>query len=122
MNDVKVSHILSCECNSGIGIVNAIEVVNAFPGKDGLREFREWIESPDPSIFGNFNVETGCNSRKKGSKDTESITSVLNSNLDGISCNQNVPLPVNDDAQRKKQVFMDTHVMPLGYFFFFSKC
>ncbi|KAL8471410.1 hypothetical protein ACS0TY_028897 [Phlomoides rotata] len=90
---------------SGIGIVNAIEVVNAFPGEDGLCEFREWIESPDPSIFGKLNVETGGNSRKKGSKGM----SDSNSNGDGISCDQNVPLPVNDDAQWRKQVFMDKH-------------
>ena len=29
----------------GIGIVNAIEVVNAFPGVEGLRQFRLWIFS-----------------------------------------------------------------------------
>jgi len=29
----------------GIGIVNAIEVVNAFPGVEGLREFRDWVYS-----------------------------------------------------------------------------
>jgi DNA excision repair protein ERCC-5 len=32
----------------GIGIVNATEVINAFPGPDGLREFREWIYSTVP--------------------------------------------------------------------------
>lgn len=31
----------------GIGIVNATEVVNAFPGIDGLREFKEWVQSFD---------------------------------------------------------------------------
>ncbi|KAL0350979.1 UNVERIFIED_CONTAM: DNA repair protein UVH3 [Sesamum radiatum] len=54
---------------SGIGIVNAIEVVNAFPEKDGLREFREWIESPDPTILGKLDVEAGGSSRRKGSKE-----------------------------------------------------
>ncbi|XP_054790817.1 DNA repair protein UVH3-like [Prosopis cineraria] len=39
---------------SGIGIVNAIEVVNAFPEEDGLLKFRQWVESPDPTIFGRF--------------------------------------------------------------------
>ena len=31
----------------GVGIVNAMEIVNAFPGQgnDGLREFREWVYS-----------------------------------------------------------------------------
>lgn len=69
---------------SGVGIVNAIEVVNAFHGKDGLREFREWIESPDPSILGKLDVEAGGDSRKKGSTDT-------------------------DDAERKKQIFKSKH-------------
>ncbi|PKI34348.1 hypothetical protein CRG98_045264 [Punica granatum] len=41
---------------SGIGIVNAIEVLNAFPEEDGLQKFREWIESPDASILGKRNV------------------------------------------------------------------
>ncbi|KAH6774456.1 5'-3' exonuclease family protein [Perilla frutescens var. frutescens] len=69
---------------SGVGIVNSIEVVNAFHGKEGLREFREWIESPDPSILGKLDVEAGGNSRKNGSEDT-------------------------DDAERKKQIFKDKH-------------
>ncbi|XP_057769315.1 DNA repair protein UVH3 isoform X2 [Salvia miltiorrhiza] len=69
---------------SGVGIVNAIEVVTAFHGKDGLREFREWIESPDPSILGKLDSEAGGNSRKEGSKGT-------------------------DDAERKKQIFKDKH-------------
>jgi 5'-3' exonuclease len=29
----------------GIGIVNATEIVNAFPGRDGLKEFKEWVHS-----------------------------------------------------------------------------
>ena len=29
----------------GIGIVNATEVISAFPGYDGLKEFREWVHS-----------------------------------------------------------------------------
>ncbi|XP_042009529.1 DNA repair protein UVH3 isoform X1 [Salvia splendens] len=69
---------------SGVGIVNAIEVVNAFHGKDGLREFREWIESPDPSILGKIDVEAGGDSRKEGPKGT-------------------------DDAERKKRIFKDKH-------------
>lgn len=70
-----------------MGIVNAIEVVNAFHGKDGLREFREWIESPDPSILGKLDAEAGGNSRKEGSNGT-------------------------DDVDRKKQIFKDKHVIP----------
>lgn len=37
--------------HSGIGIVNAIELVNAFTGEEELRLFREWLESPDASLL-----------------------------------------------------------------------
>ncbi|WVZ55906.1 hypothetical protein U9M48_006507 [Paspalum notatum var. saurae] len=50
---------------SGIGIVNAIEVVHAFPEEDGLQKFKEWIESPDPTIFGKLHMETGGRSKKR---------------------------------------------------------
>ncbi|KAK4417739.1 DNA repair protein UVH3 [Sesamum alatum] len=93
---------------SGIGIVNAIEVVNAFPEKDGLREFREWIESPDPTILGKVDVEAGGNSRRKGSKCSESMMGGSSSNADGMSCDQSAPQPV-DGVKRIKQIFMDKH-------------
>ncbi|XP_020554665.1 DNA repair protein UVH3 isoform X2 [Sesamum indicum] len=93
---------------SGIGIVNAIEVVNAFPKKDGLREFREWIESPDPTILGKLDVEAGGNSRRKGSKGSESMMGGSSSNTEGRSCDQSEPQPV-DEAKRIKQIFMDKH-------------
>eukprot|EP00803_Ostreobium_quekettii_P004915 evm.model.scf_615.3 EVM.evm.TU.scf_615.3 scf_615:20234-34220(+) len=35
---------------SGIGIVNAMEVVNAFPGDDGLQDFKKWLQSPDEEL------------------------------------------------------------------------
>ncbi|KAK6155170.1 hypothetical protein DH2020_009418 [Rehmannia glutinosa] len=89
---------------SGIGIVNAIEVVNAFPGKDGLREFREWIESPDPTILGKLDVGAGDNSRRKGSKGSENIMSGSSSNVEGFSCDQH-----DDATKRIKQIFMDKH-------------
>ncbi|MED6197134.1 DNA repair protein uvh3 [Stylosanthes scabra] len=54
---------------SGIGIVNAIEVVNAFPEEDGLLKFRQRVESPDPTILGKLNTKSGSNTRKKGSKE-----------------------------------------------------
>ncbi|KAL6520301.1 hypothetical protein OROMI_032481 [Orobanche minor] len=82
---------------SGIGIVNAIEVVNAFPGKDGLREFRELIESPDPSILGKLDVETGVNLRKKVSEGSESAMNGSGSN------------PEHADDRKRKQLFMDKH-------------
>ena len=36
---------------SGIGIVNAIEVVNAFEGEVGLKKFREWLDAPDYTLL-----------------------------------------------------------------------
>eukprot|EP00850_Spirogloea_muscicola_P023889 SM000401S15614 [mRNA] locus=s401:41224:47918:- [translate_table: standard] len=36
---------------SGIGIVNAIEVVNAYPGNGGLEKFKDWLDGPDERIF-----------------------------------------------------------------------
>lgn len=36
---------------AGIGIVNAMETLHVFPDLEGLREFREWLESPDYSTF-----------------------------------------------------------------------
>ncbi|GFH19022.1 uncharacterized protein HaLaN_15909, partial [Haematococcus lacustris] len=34
----------------GIGVVNAVEVVQSFPGKDLLR-FKQWLESPDVALI-----------------------------------------------------------------------
>jgi DNA excision repair protein ERCC-5 len=49
---------------SGIGIVNAIEVVNAFDEEDGLKTFKEMVESVDLSLLG---LE-GRGSKRKGSQ------------------------------------------------------
>lgn len=32
----------------GVGIVNAVEVLQCFPGDEGLEEFRDWIHSSEP--------------------------------------------------------------------------
>lgn len=34
----------------GIGVVNAVEVVHAFRSDDELRQFRNWVDSPDPKV------------------------------------------------------------------------
>lgn len=75
---------------SGIGIVNAIEVVTAFPEEDGLQKFREWVESPDPTILG-----LKIKKRESGSVDNKGIIS-------GAS---------TDDTEEIKQIFMDQHVL-----------
>ncbi|XP_057720536.1 DNA repair protein UVH3 isoform X1 [Arachis stenosperma] len=85
---------------SGIGIVNAIEVVNAFPEKDGLLKFRQWVESPDPTILGWLNTKGGSNTRKKGSKEPSSdqINSHIKEQEDSLDCDQEI-----------KQTFFEKH-------------
>lgn len=78
---------------SGIGIVNAVEVLNAFPEEGGLQKFREWIESPDPSILGKVEAKEGSNTRKKAS----------NTGTEDAST-------VDDEIHRMKRIFMDKHV------------
>lgn len=36
---------------SGIGVVNAMETLAAFPSYDDLKEFRAWLDSPDLESF-----------------------------------------------------------------------
>ncbi|XP_058736764.1 DNA repair protein UVH3 isoform X2 [Vicia villosa] len=71
---------------SGIGIVNAIEVVTAFPEEDGFQKFRQWVESPDPTILGRLDAKSVS---KKGSKPEEKESP--------------------DHIQETKQIFMDKH-------------
>lgn len=44
--DSRVSLRTSCA-----GIVRAAEIVNAFPGEDGLKEFRAWTLAPDYELI-----------------------------------------------------------------------
>ena len=101
-------------CCSGIGIVNAIEVVNAFPEEDGLQKFREWLESPDPSILGKLNAHAGHNARKRKLKACSNDADGLTNNVDGESAESVVR---GHDEQQSvdglpdiKQIFMDKHV------------
>nr|GMC59385.1 DNA repair protein UVH3 isoform X1 [Ipomoea batatas] len=71
---------------SGIGIVNAIEVLNAFPEEDGLHKFREWVESPDPTILGKIDGRSHAHHGNDGC--------ILQS---------------VDEGQKIKQIFMDKH-------------
>ena len=80
---------------SGIGIVNATEVLNAFPEEDGLQKFREWIESPDPTILGK-----ASSTRKRGSNSSVEEASTVNQGA----------ISSDDDIDRMKQIFMDKHV------------
>ncbi|RDX72864.1 DNA repair protein UVH3, partial [Mucuna pruriens] len=98
---------------SGIGIVNAIEVVNAFPEEDGLLKFRQWVESPDPTILGRLDAKSRLNTRKKGSK-VEEKTNSSNCNVKESASDQNIShgqeqnvLP--DYIQEIKQNFFNKH-------------
>ena len=51
---------------SGVGIVNAVEVVTAFPGYEGLCEFEKWVNSVSDDIL------AIVNERKKGEIDGHS--------------------------------------------------
>ncbi|PON52043.1 XPG/Rad2 endonuclease [Trema orientale] len=99
---------------SGIGIVNAIEVVHAFPEEDGLQKFRDWIESPDPTILGKFDTQTDSNARKKVPKIGDNANSSKINMEEEPASNENI-----SEAQEQKQsadhiqdirkVFMDKH-------------
>lgn len=86
--------VLTC---SGIGIVNAIEVVTAFPEEDGLQKFRDWVESPDPTILGKSDAKSGSKVKKRGSGAVDNEGSIS-----GVS---------TDDTEEIKQIFMDKHVL-----------
>lgn len=99
---------------SGVGIVNAIEVVNAFPEEDGLHNFRKWIESPDPMIFGKLNLHASTVSKKRGPKVGDNSTNCPESNA-GVSDAEESIYQVGKDSQSDnnmqslKQTFMDKH-------------
>ncbi|XP_042394481.1 DNA repair protein UVH3-like isoform X2 [Zingiber officinale] len=85
---------------SGIGIVNAIEVVHAFPEKDGLHKFREWVESPDPNIFDELG--TGKKSKKESSKENNDAN-LMKESVEGDA----IKNPSGNGAV--KDIFMDKH-------------
>ncbi|XP_020204760.1 DNA repair protein UVH3 isoform X2 [Cajanus cajan] len=98
---------------SGIGIVNAIEVVNAFPEEDGLQKFRQWVESPDPTILGMLDAKGGSNTRKKGSKVEEKINP-SNSDIKESASDKNISCAHEQNKllgyiQEIKQTFINKH-------------
>lgn len=54
----------------GIGIVNATEVVNAFPGIDGLREFKQWVHAFDLTE----EASRAASKKKKADSELERLT------------------------------------------------
>ncbi|KAK8928198.1 DNA repair protein UVH3 [Platanthera zijinensis] len=83
---------------SGIGIVNAIEVINAFPEKDGLLKFKNWVESPDPTILGIRGSQHGGNLGKK--EFPESKEGFLGGDQSSDSTSPDT---------KEKEIFMDKH-------------
>ncbi|KAK8959809.1 DNA repair protein UVH3 [Platanthera guangdongensis] len=83
---------------SGIGIVNAIEVINAFPEKDGLLKFKNWVESPDPAILGIRGSQHGGNLGKK--EFPESKEGFLGGDQSSDSTSPDT---------KEKEIFMDKH-------------
>ncbi|KAF9626310.1 hypothetical protein IFM89_032159 [Coptis chinensis] len=99
---------------SGIGIVNAIEVVNAFPEEAGLKNFREWIESPDPTILGKLDTQTGAGSKKRGSKASYNGEDCSKEMNGGIATGGDVSeghdnKQSTDDIHKTQRIFMDKH-------------
>lgn len=106
---------------SGIGIVNAIEVVNAFPEEDGLHKFQNWIESPDPTILGKLDAESGSSARKRGSKFGKNDINTK-SHIDEVSafeksnCQGQEHMQSDDLTEGVNQIFKDKHVIKLTCF------
>ncbi|KAL6143321.1 hypothetical protein ACLB2K_054016 [Fragaria x ananassa] len=100
---------------SGIGIVNAIEVVNAFPEEDGLHTFRNWIESPDPTILGKLDTESASSTRKRGSSKLGKNDMNTKSSMDEVSpleksnCQDQEHKQSDDLTEDVKKIFMDKH-------------
>ncbi|KAL2645532.1 hypothetical protein R1flu_013119 [Riccia fluitans] len=93
---------------SGIGIVNAIEVVNAFEEEDGLRKFRMWLDSPDMSIF---NKVRG---RVKGQNNGTVVAKVVSSENEQSEQTEvpeggDVDQIVGNSFTHRQRIFIDEH-------------
>jgi DNA excision repair protein ERCC-5 len=93
---------------SGIGIVNAIEVVHAFPEEDGLQKFKEWIESPDPSIFGKLHMEISGRSKKR--KLDENDSDGKGKGLEPECIQGSDDKQSSNEDEHVKEIFMSKHV------------
>ncbi|KAJ7552401.1 hypothetical protein O6H91_06G054200 [Diphasiastrum complanatum] len=97
---------------SGIGIVNAIEVVNAFAGEDGLRLFKEWLDAPDPSLLGKFQPNAGKRGRsKKQNADLSDLKGAREGSPADLRKHDDLDRQIGDmdDIQRRRQIFMEKH-------------
>ncbi|CAL9176365.1 unnamed protein product, partial [Musa hybrid cultivar] len=95
---------------SGIGIVNAIEVIQAFSKEDGLQKFRQWVESPDPAIFGKLDSGSHSNrSLKENNNGADAIkrSSQEDASEESISRGHDDEKPTGNEAI--KDIFIDKH-------------
>lgn len=109
---------------SGIGIVNAIEVVNAFPEENGLKKFREWVESPDPSILGKGSKQGASTLRKRGSNTCSNGKNISKDTTEGLSLSEDISSSnehenLADQIDEMKEHFMNKHVITLLYLLIF---
>lgn len=80
-------------------------------------KFRQWVESPDPTILGRLNAESGSNTRKKGSKvedkkffSNNDIEEPLSDQITNHPQEQEESLDYNQEI---KQTFFEKHVIDL---------
>uniref|UniRef100_A0A7I4ABB3 DNA repair protein UVH3 n=1 Tax=Physcomitrium patens TaxID=3218 RepID=A0A7I4ABB3_PHYPA len=96
---------------SGIGIVNAIEVVNAFDEDDGLKNFKEMVESVDLSLLelgGNGFKRKGSRSKAKDKKEKADDMGEDDATNEAAETSNGDD---QDDAARelRQQAFMESH-------------
>lgn len=95
-------------CGSGIGIVNAIEVVNAFDGEGGLKKFKELVESVDLSLLKGFNRKGSQSKAKKSNRGgaNDAVEEDADANEAAESTGN------GDDTERtlRQEAFMENHV------------
>lgn len=60
---------------SGVGIVNAVEILRSFPGDEGLAEFRTWLESFDDLATGKAGTDLASSSSSSLSSSSSSSES-----------------------------------------------
>lgn len=99
---------------SGIGIVNAIEVVHAFQGEIGLQKFKEWLDAPDVSLLGKLHQKgQKKESRKKRKQATDNDSRI---DIEDPSMNRGTEAeeidnekPEFSEFNEQQQVFIEKH-------------
>ncbi|KAH9314682.1 hypothetical protein KI387_023309, partial [Taxus chinensis] len=98
---------------SGIGIVNAIEVVRTFHEDDGLKKFKEWVDSPDPSLLDKVHAHEGKGSRKR-SKSNKKTEHAVEEKEEGVIQDESAQTAQEDELSEDrdlalKKIFMAKH-------------